>query len=67
MIKEDIFMLSSKIELMKNANEIKECPGALELKKKKESLPLGYEVWLRLFLNTFNVFKLVLDSRNWMP
>lgn len=44
MIKEDIFMLSSKIELMKNANEIKECPGALELKKKKESLPLGYEV-----------------------
>ena len=29
-IKEDIFMLSSKIELMKNANEIKECLGALE-------------------------------------
>lgn len=35
MIKEDIFMLSSKIELMKNANEIKECPGALEFKKKR--------------------------------
>ena len=28
--KEDIFMPSSKIELMKNANEIKECLGALE-------------------------------------
>ena len=27
-IREDIFMLSSKIELMKNANEIKECLGA---------------------------------------
>lgn len=36
-IKEDIFMLSSKIELMKNANEIKECLGASALKKKKES------------------------------
>ena len=32
-------MLSSKIELMKNANEIKECLGASTLEK--ESLPLG--------------------------
>lgn len=40
MIKEDIFMPSSKIELMKNANEIKECLGGFGIKK-KESLPLG--------------------------
>lgn len=33
-IKEDIFMLSSKIELMKNANEIKECLGASAFKKR---------------------------------
>lgn len=39
MIKEVIFMLSSEIELMKNANEIKECLVALTLKN--ESLPLG--------------------------
>lgn len=43
MIKEDIFMPSSKIELMKNANEIKECLGALELKKKSPYL-WEYEV-----------------------
>lgn len=33
-IKGDIFMLSSKIELMKNANEIKECLGASAFKKR---------------------------------
>ena len=44
MIKEDIFMPSSKIELMKNANEIKECLGALELKKKKSIYLWEYEV-----------------------
>lgn len=33
-IKEDIFMLSSKVELMKNANEIKECLGASAFKKR---------------------------------
>lgn len=38
-IKEDIFMPRSKIELMRNANEIKERLGASALKK--ESLPLG--------------------------
>lgn len=42
MIKEDIFMLSFKIELMKNVNEIKECLGVLVLKK-KEFLFLG--IW----------------------
>lgn len=39
MIKEDIFMPRSKIELRRNANEIKERLGASALKK--ESLPLG--------------------------
>lgn len=39
MIKEDIFMLRSKIELMKNANEIKECLGTSAFKKR--SLHLG--------------------------
>lgn len=33
-IKGDIFMLSSKIELMKNANEIKECLGASAFEKR---------------------------------
>lgn len=33
-IKGDVFMLSSKIELMRNANEIKECLGASAFKKR---------------------------------
>lgn len=56
MIKEDIFMPSSKIELMKNANEIKECLGALELKKKKESLPLGIWSMIEIIFKYFEYF-----------
>lgn len=33
-IKGDVFMLRSKIELMRNANEIKECLGASAFKKR---------------------------------
>lgn len=55
MIKEDIFMPSSKIELMKNANEIKECLGTLEFKK-KESLPLGIWSMIEIIFKYFEYF-----------